>query len=142
VINEMGCTVTGFKWNATKGSLTEFQTVSTLPEGFTGTNTCAELVIHPNGRFLYGSNRGHDSLAVFAINQATGKLTLVERVSSQGKWPRNFTFDPTGKWILCSNHNSDNAVVFRVDETTGKLTQVGPPVGVPFPFCERFLPVP
>jgi len=142
VINEMGCTVTGFNWNAAKGSLTEFQTISTLPEGFTGTNTCAELQFHPNGKFLYGSNRGHDSLAVFAIDQATGKLTLVERVSSQGKWPRNFTFDPTGKWILCSNHNSDNAVVFRVDGTTGKLTQVGQPVEVPYPFCERFLPVP
>ena len=142
VINEMGCTITGFNWNAAKGSLTEFQTVSTLPAGFTGTNTCAELVIHPNGRFLYGSNRGHDSLVVFAIDQATGKLTLVERVSSQGKWPRNFTFDPTGKWILCTNHNSNNAVVFRVDAGTGKLTQVGQPVDVPYPFCERFLPVP
>lgn len=142
LIKEMGGAVTGFNWDATKGTLSEFQTISTLPDGFTGTNTCAELVIHPNGRFLYGTNRGHDSIAVFAIDPATGKLTLVERVSSQGKWPRNFTFDPTGKWILCSNHNSDNAVVFRVDGTTGKLTQVGQPVAVPYPFCERFLPVP
>ena len=142
LINEIGSTVIGFNWDGTKGTLAEFQTVSTLPEGFTGTNTCAELVIHPNGRFLYGSNRGHDSLAVFAIDQATGKLTLVERVSSQGKWPRNFTFDPTGKWILCTNHNSNNAVVFRVDESTGKLTQTGQPVEVPYPFCQRFLPVP
>jgi 6-phosphogluconolactonase len=142
LINEMGCTVTGFTWDAAKGSLTEFQTVSTLPEGFTNTNTCAELEVHPNGRFLYGSNRGHDSIVVFAIDQATGKLMLVERVSSRGKWPRNFTFDPTGQWILCTNHNSDNAVVFRVDEATGKLTQAGPPVAVPYPFCERFLPVP
>jgi len=78
---------------------------------------------------------------MFAIDQATGKLTLVEHVSSGGKTPRNFAFDPTGKWILCSNHGSDNAVVFRVDETTGKLTQTGPPVSVPYPFCERFLPV-
>ena len=142
LINEIGSTVTGFNWNAMKGSLTEFQTVSTLPEGFTGTNTCAELEIHPNGKFLYGSNRGHDSIVVFAVDQATGKLRLVERVSSQGKWPRNFTFDPTGKWILCTNHNSNNAVVFRVNETTGKLTQTGQPVEVLYPFCERFLPVP
>jgi 6-phosphogluconolactonase len=142
LINEMGCTVTGFRWNETRGSLTEFQTVSTLPEGFAGTNTCAELQIHPNGRFLYGSNRGHDSLVMFAIDPATGALTLVERVSSQGKWPRNFTFDPTGKWILVCNHNSDNAVVFRVDGTTGRLTPVGPSVEVPYPFCARFLPVP
>lgn len=141
VINEMACTVTGFNWDATKGSLTEFQTIPTLPEGFTGTNTTAELQFHPNGKFLYGSNRGHDSIVVYAIDQATGKLTLVERVSSQGKWPRNFTFDPTGKWMLVANHNSDNVVVFRVDETTGKLKQVGEPVSVPFPFCMRLLPV-
>ena len=140
LINELACTVIGFNWDATKGSLTEFQTIATLPEGFTGTNTCAELQVHPNGRFLYGSNRGHDSIVVYAIDQATGKLSLVERVSSQGNWPRTFTFDPTGKWILVANHNSDNAVVFRVDETTGKLTPVGQPVGVPYPFCERFLP--
>ena len=142
VINEMGCTITGFNWNPAKGSLTEFQTVPTLPGGFNGTNTCAELVIHPNGRFLYGSNRGHDSLAVFAIDQASGKLTLVERVSSQGRWPRTLVFDPTGQWLLCANHNSDNAVVFRVDGGTGKLTQADPPVKVPYPFCARFLPVP
>lgn len=140
LINEMAGAVTGFNWDAAKGSLTEFQTVSTLPTGFTNTNASAELEIHPNGRFLYGSNRGHDSLVVFAIDPATGKLSLVEHVSSQGKLPRNFTFDPTGRWILCTNHGSDNAVVFRADGATGKLTPVGPPVEVPFPFCERFLP--
>jgi len=142
LINEIGSTVIGFNWDGTKGTLTEFQTVSTLPEGFTNTSTCAELEIHPNGKFLYGSNRGHDSIIVFAVDQATGKLTLVEHVSSQGKTPRNFAFDPTGRWIICSNHGSNNAVVFRVNETTGKLTQTGQPVEVPYPFCERFLPVP
>jgi 6-phosphogluconolactonase len=142
LINEMAGTVTGFNWDAAKGSLTEFQTVSALPPGFTSTNTSAELEIHPNGRFLYGSNRGHNSLAVFAIDQSTGKLSLVEHVSTQGKQPRNFTFDPTGRWILCTNHDSNNAVVFRVDGTTGRLTPVGAPVEVPMPFCERFLPVP
>jgi len=142
VISEIGSTVTGFNWDGTKGMLTEFQAVSTLPEGFTNTSACAELEIHPNGKFLYGSNRGHDSIAVFAIDQATGKLGLVQHVSSQGKTPRNFAFDPTGKWIICTNHGSNNAVVFRVDETTGKLTQTGQPVSVPYPFCERFLPVP
>ena len=98
-------------------------------------------MVHPNGKFLYVSNRGNDSLAVFSIDQATGKLTPVEHVSSGGKAPRNFAFDPTGKWIICSNHDSDNTVVFRVDEITGRLTQTGPPVPVPYPFCERFLPV-
>ena len=142
LINEMASAVTVFNWDAAKGSLTEFQTVSTLPAGCTDTNNSAELEIHPNGRFLYGSNRGHDSLVVFAIDPETGRLSLVEHVSSRGKFPRNFTFDPTGRWILCSNHGSDNAVVFRVDDATGKLTPVGPPVEVPLPFCERFLPVP
>ncbi len=141
LINELANTVTGFNWNAAKGSLAEFQTISTLPAGFTGSNTAAELEIHPNGRFLYGSNRGHDSLVVFAIDPANGKLSLVEHVSSRGKLPRNFTFDPTGRWILCTNHGSDNAVVFRVDDATGKLARLGLPIEVPFPFCERFLPV-
>jgi len=140
VISEIASTVTAFNWDSASGSLTEFQTVSTLPADFKGTNTSAEIVVHPNGKFLYASNRGDDSLAVFAIDPATGRLRPMERVSSGGRSPRNFTFDPTGRWILCSNHGSDNAVVFRVDEATGKLTQSGPPVPVPYPFCERFLP--
>jgi 6-phosphogluconolactonase len=142
LINEMGCTVTAFAWDSARGSLTEIQTIPTLPADFHGINTCAEVVVHPNGKFLYGSNRGHDSIAIFAIDQATGRLTPVEHVPTRGKWPRNFAFDPTGRWILVTNHNSDNAVVFRVDGGTGRLTPVGEPVSVPFPFCERFLPVP
>jgi 6-phosphogluconolactonase len=141
LINEMGSVVIAFNWDAARGALTEFQTVSTLPEDFKGASACAELEIHPNGKFLYGSNRGHDSLAVFSIEPETGKLKLIEHVSTQGKTPRNFAFDPTGKWIIVTNHGSNNAVVFRVDENTGRLTQTGPPVAVPYPFCERFLPV-
>jgi 6-phosphogluconolactonase len=141
VINEMASTITAFKWDSAAGSLAEFQTISTLPAGFKETSTCAELEIHPSGKFLYGSNRGHDSLAAFAIDQTTGRLTPIGHVSSGGKTPRNFAFDPSGRWILCTNQDSDNAVVFRVDETTGRLTQTGPPVAVPSPFCERFLPV-
>jgi 6-phosphogluconolactonase len=142
LINEMGCTVTAFGWDSSRGALTEFQTVSTLPAGFTGISTCAEVLVHPNGRFLYGSNRGHNSIAVFAIDPASGRLTPVEHVSTQGKAPRNFAFDPTGNWIVCTNHDSNNAVVFRVDAATGRLTQTGQPVPVPAPYCERFLPVP
>ncbi len=141
LINEIVSTVAAFNWDATNGTLTELQTVSTLPDDFKGINTAAEIVVHPNGIFLYASNRGDDSLIVFGIDQATGQLTFIERVPSGGKTPRNFTFDPTGKWILCANHGSDTAVVFRVDETSGKLTQAGQPVPVPYPFCERFLPV-
>jgi 6-phosphogluconolactonase len=142
LISEMGCTVTAFNWDSDHGALTEFQTISTLPADFKGASTCAEIKVHPNGRFLYGSNRGHDSLAVFAIDSTTGRLAPLEYVSTRGKIPRNFTFDPTGRWILCTNHGSDNAVVFRVDATTGRLTPTGQPVSVPSPFCERFLPVP
>ena len=141
LINEMGCAITAFNWDTAQGRLTEFQTIPTLPPDFRGTNTCAEVEVHPNGKFLYGSNRGHDSIAIFAIDAASGRLTLVEHVPTQGKWPRNFAFDPSGRWMLVTNHNSDNAVVFRVDEATGHMTRTGEPVPVPFPFCERFLPV-
>jgi 6-phosphogluconolactonase len=142
LINEMGCTINGFNWNAATGALTEFQSISTLPADFTGINNCAEVVVHPNGKFLYGSNRGHNSIAVFAIDPENGRLSLVEHAASRGKKPRNFAFDPTGRWIVCSNHDSDNAVVFRVDEATGRLSPTGEPVTAPFPFCERFLPAP
>jgi 6-phosphogluconolactonase len=141
VISEIASTVTAFNWDSTNGALAEFQFVSTLPDDFKGTNTAAEIMIHPNGKFLYASNRGDNSLAVFSIDQTTGRLTPVEHVSTAGRTPRNFAFDPTGKWILCSNQDSNFVVVFRVDENTGKLTQVGDPVSVPYPFCERFLPV-
>jgi 6-phosphogluconolactonase len=141
VISEIASTVTAFNWDSANGTLAEFQSVSALPADFKGTSTCAEIMVHPNGKFLYASNRGDDSLAVFAINPTTGELTPVEHVPSGGKTPRNFAFDPTGKWIICSNHDSNNAFVFRVDENTGKLKQIGGPVSVPYPFCERFLPV-
>jgi 6-phosphogluconolactonase len=104
-------------------------------------NACAELEVHPNGRFLYGSNRGHDSVAVFAIDQDTGRLSPVEYHPCGGRTPRNFAFDPTAKWILLTNQDSSNAVVFRVDPDSGRLTQTGDPVPIPSPFCERFLPV-
>ncbi len=140
-LNELASTVVGFNWNAETGALAEFQTVSTLPSDYFGANTAAEIVVHPNGKFLYASNRGHNSLAVFAIDPKSGWLKLVEYVPSEGKLPRFFTFDPTGKWILCCNHGSENAVIFRCDETTGRLTKSGPPVEVAYPFCARFLPV-
>jgi 6-phosphogluconolactonase len=142
LINEMGCTVTAFNWDSARGALAEFQTVPTLPADFKGANTCAEILVHPNGKFLYASNRGHDSIVVFAIDAASGRLTALEHVPTQGRTPRNFAFDPTGRWIICTNQDSNNAVVFRVDDATGRLTQTGKPVPVPSPFCERFLPVP
>ena len=141
VVSEMASTVTGMNWDESTGALSAFQTISILPPGFAGTSTAAEIEVHPNGRFLYASNRGDDSIAAFSVDPATGRLSLVGHVASGGRTPRNFALDPTGRWIICSNQDSDNAVVFRVDEATGRLTQVGKPVSLPSPFCERFLPV-
>ena len=142
LINEMASTVIAYAWDAKKGTLAALQTVSTLPAGFAGTNTCAEIDVHPNGKFLYGSNRGHDSLAVFAIDETTGTLSLIEHVPTQGQKPRNFAFDPTSRWLIVTNHGSDNAVALRVDAETGRLTPTGRPVSVRSPFCVRFLSIP
>jgi 6-phosphogluconolactonase len=141
LINEMACTIITFGWDSATGKLTELQTSSTLPSDFKGKNACAEIEVYPNGKFLYASNRGHESLAVFAIDSTTGKISLLEHIPTQGHSPRNFTFDPTNKWLIVTNHNSDNAVVFKVDEKSGHLTPVGKPVPIVYPFCVRFLPV-
>ena len=106
---------------------------------FKESNHTAEVVVHPSGRFLYGSNRGHNSIAVFAINPTTGKLTSVEHTPTGGKWPRNFCVDPTGKYLLAANQQSDNVSVFCIDNQTGKLTPTSHVVKVPGPNCIRFL---
>jgi 6-phosphogluconolactonase len=141
VIEEMASAVAVFAWDSTHGVLTELQTVSALPEGYQGVSACAEIQVHPSGKFLYATNRGHDSLAVFGVDAGTGRLSLIEHVPTQGKSPRNFAFDPTARWLLVTNHGSDNALVFGIDQTTGRLTPKGTPVSVPLPYCERFLPV-
>jgi len=104
-INEMGSSVTAFSYNAATGVLRELQTISTLPQGFKGQNDDAEVVLHPSGRFLYGSNRGHDSIAVFAIHAQKGTLTPVEDIPTQGKTPRNFAIDPTGAYLFAANQD-------------------------------------
>ena len=139
VINELDSTLTAFAFDAKKGILTKPQTVSTLPSDFKGDNSTAEILVHPSGKFLYGSNRGHDSLAIFAIDAESGKLTLVGHQSTGGKRPRNFGIDPTGQFILAANMNSDNVVVFRVDQTTGKLKPTGAEITVSVPVCVKFL---
>ena len=141
LINEMGSTIIRFGWDAHRGILTQYETVSALPLDFKGTSTCAEILVHPSGKFAYATNRGHNSVAVFAVDAGTGRLSLVQHIPTQGKTPRNCEFDPTGRWLLVSNQDSDNAVVFRIAPDTGRLTQAGDPVKVPAPFCERFLPV-
>jgi len=139
VINELASTVTAFRWDARQGALTEIQTISTLPAEFKGENYTAEVVVHPNGRFLYGSNRGHDSIAVFAIDKQ-GKLALVEVAPSGGQMPRNFALAPGGQWLLAANQRSNNVVVFRVDAGTGRLKPSGTEIKVGAPVCVRFLP--
>jgi 6-phosphogluconolactonase len=141
LIHDMGSTIIRFGWDAHCGILTQYETVSALPSDFKGISTCAEILVHPNGKFVYATNRGHNSVAVFTVDVGTGRLSLIQHISTQGKTPRNCEFDPTGHWLLVSNQDSDNAVVFRIAPDTGRLTQAGDPVKVPAPFCERFLPV-
>lgn len=143
VINELVCTMAVFAWDDAAGTLAPLQTLSTLPPGEsvkTGYST-AEVVAHPSGKFLYGSNRGHNSIVVYAVDAATGRLTYVENVSTQGKTPRNFAIDPTGTWLLAENQGSDTVVPFRIDAATGRLTPTGQTLDVPAPVCAVFVPV-
>jgi 6-phosphogluconolactonase len=139
VINELQSTITVFQYDAAKGVLTEVQNISTLPADFTGKSTTAEVVVDRTGRFVYGSNRGHDSIAVFSADPATGKLTYVENVSTQGKTPRNFALDPTGRWMMVANQDTDNVVLYKVDANTGRLTAAGKTLSVSKPVCVRFI---
>ena len=140
VVNEMGNTVTTFAWDGDRGTLTEIQTVGTLPADFTGSNTTAEVTVHPSGKFVYASNRGHDSIAVFNVNDATGQLTPRGQTSTQGKTPRHFTIDPTGQFLVAANQASDTLVVFRIDPSSGALSPTGSAVNVPTPTCVKFMP--
>jgi 6-phosphogluconolactonase len=142
VINEMQSSVVAYAYDAANGALGELQIVSALPDGFPRTGEAAEIEMHSSGKFLFASNRGDDSIAVFAINPKDGTLTPVEIDSTGGKTPRNFVLDPTGAWLLAANQESDDIVVFRVDPGTGHLTRSGPELHVPSPVCVRFVPQP
>ena len=141
VNNEMAMTETVFAYDAEKGTLTEIETVSTLPEADRGKTSfsTAESVAHPNGRVVYVSNRTHDTIAVFACDPATGKLTLLQNVPVEGQIPRNICLDPTGKWLIAAHQNSGTAALFKVDQDSGKLTYSGTKVNVPGSICVRFL---
>ena len=141
VINEMGSTVMTFDYDREHGALKEIQTVSTLPEDFHGVNTCAEVAVHPSGKFVYASNRGDDSIAVFAVNEPSGRLDFVERQSTRGKVPRGFGIDPTGQYLIAANQNSDSVVVFRINAQTGQLTWTGQTLEVGKPVCVAFVPM-
>lgn len=142
VINEMGSTVTAFSWDAAKGELRNLQTVSTLPKGFSGENSGAEIEELSNGKFLYGSNRGNDSIAIFAVNSGKGTLKLIGNVSTQGKTPRFFGLDPTQQYLFAANQDTDNVVLFRVNRKTGGLTPTGKSVSLGAPVCVVFVPTP
>lgn len=142
LINEMANTVIAFAYDAGSGVLSEIQTISTLPAGFSGRSYTAEVQVHPTGRFLYGSNRGHDSVAIFAIDPMTGKLRSVAFQPTQGKNPRNFAIDPTGSLLLAENQDSDSIVVFRIDPQDGTLEPTGQTVKVGKPVCIKMIPKP
>lgn len=138
VINELDSTLTTLKYDGANGTLTLLDTVSTLPADFSGVSYCADVHVSPSGTFLYGSNRGHDSIVSFAIDGRTGRLKLLEHVSTGGKWPRNFTIDPTGRFLLVANQHTDNVVSLKIDERTGRLTPTDHVAEIPVPVCLKF----
>lgn len=138
-INELNSTVTAMDYDRASGKLQVIQTLSTLPADYTGNNGCADLHLSPDGRFLYGSNRGHDSIAIYAVDQASGRLTARGHAMMLGKTPRNFGIDPTGRFLLAANQNSDSITTFKINADTGALTATGSTAEVPTPVCVRFL---
>ena len=141
VVSEMGHTVTAFSNDAAGGKLQSIQTITTLPKDFKGRNDDAEIQVHPSGKFLYASNRGDDSIAIYAIDASKGTLTQVAIVPTGGKEPRSFEIDPTGKLLFAANQKSDNIVVFSIDQTTGNLTPTGKVLEVGSPVCVKFMKV-
>lgn len=139
VINELLNSITFFDYDATKGSLTEKQTIPTLPKDFTGTSHCADLKITPDGRYLYGTNRGHDSIAAYRIED-DGRLSLLAIEPSLGKGPQNLAITPDGEWLLCANMPGKNMAVFRIDAKTGRLKSAGEPTAQVDPSCIMLLP--
>jgi 6-phosphogluconolactonase len=141
VVSEMGSTVTALRFDEKKGSFKELQTLSTLPPGYAGRNDAAEIAIHPNGKFLYASNRGNDSIAIYAIDPKKGTLTPQGGIPTGGKEPRHFTFDPSGKFMFIENQFSEDVSIVRVDPATGALSASAETFKVPSPVCLVFVPM-
>ncbi len=137
-VNELGSTISVYSLDGEAGVLEVIQTVTTLPSGFSGSNTTAEIYVHPSGKFVYASNRGHDSIAIFAIDSQSGHLESLGHVSTGGSNPRNFSFDRTGRFLMAANQSSDNVVVFSLDPDSGALTPIGLEFGVDAPVCLLF----
>ena len=139
VNNELTSAVTVFEFDENTGATKAIQTITTLPSGFNGNNSTAEVLVHPNGKFLYCSNRGHDSIASFKIHPRKGQLQATGHCSSGGNTPRNFGITPDGRFVVAANQSSDNVDVLKVDPQTGALTAAGISIKVPHCICVRFL---
>jgi len=135
VINELSSSVSVFAYHSESGELSLIETVSTLPDDYSGENGCAEIAISANGRYLYGSNRGHDSIVVYEVHPESGTLTVIQHVSTEGRHPRHFALTPSGEYVLAANRDTNNIAVFRVDASTGKLNYTGQSVEVSKPVC-------
>lgn len=138
VANELDSTVTGCRFDSNSGTVTPAQTLSTLPAGWSGANFPADIHVAPLGNALYVSNRGHNSIAVFSVAEHTGTLALVQTISTEGDWPRNFALDPTGRWLLAANQRSDSIVVLARDSSSGRLSATGRALPVRAPVCLKF----
>jgi 6-phosphogluconolactonase len=142
VINEMGCSVTTLAWDAKEGTLTPIETVSALPDNLPlkPAYTAAEILVHPNGHFVYTTVRGADIISVFAADKSTGKLTRIQTLNAGGQVPRGLGIDPTGHWLITGNQKSDNAAEFKIDPTTGQLTPTGRSLKIGSPVDVKFVP--
>ena len=141
VVNELQSTITTFAYDSSHGALEKLATVSTLPKNFSGSNDTAEIKVHPSGKFLLASNRGHNSIVLFSINSRTGALTLVDHYPTEGKTPRNFEIDPSGKFLFIANQDTDNVAVFQIDSNNGRLTFTKKTIAVPSPVCLKFMAI-
>ncbi len=139
LLNELDGTIVVYHYTAATGGLAEIQTIDTLPSDFTGINYTSEILVHPTGKFLYNSNRGHDSIAVFQVDQQSGRLALLEIKPTGGKWPRNFAIDPTGQWLLVANEYSNNIIIFYIEPDRGRLIPTSDVLPVPAPACLKFV---
>jgi 6-phosphogluconolactonase len=139
LISELNSTITSLHFDSRSGTFTEIQTVSALPAGFRGENKSADIHVSPSGRYLYGSNRGHDTIVIYKIDQSTGKLGIVDWASCGGKTPRNFAIDPSGKFLLVANKESNSIVSFLIDQSSGKISPTGHRTEVPNPACLKFM---
>ncbi|MGA2095773.1 MAG: lactonase family protein [Candidatus Acidiferrum sp.] len=139
VLSEIDSSVTVFSYQAKTGAFSSLQTISTLPADYSGPKEAAEIAVHPSGKFLYTSNRGHDSIAIFAMDPSKGRLKSLGQVLTGGKTPRHFAIDPTGRYLLAENEESNNVVVFHIDSATGALTPTGQTIDVPSPVCITFV---